>query len=91
MKSKLSIFIFFVLLLSALLSISAYAEELRSGQGEDIQVYIEEKIVPVIMSFITSIIALVGMIKGIYDEIKKARTKNERTDDESTNNSSTQG
>lgn len=90
MKNRLSIFVFFVLLISALLSISVYAEEQEVTQSEDIQVYIEEKIVPVIMSFITSIIALIGMIKGIYDEIKKAGAKNKKTESESTNDSSTQ-
>ncbi len=62
----------FLLILAFALSLTLVisAEEATQDTGEEIRTYVEEKIVPILMGVATSIIALLGTLKGVFNALK---------------------
>lgn len=63
----------FLLILAFTLSFAPVisAEEIeQNDKGEEIRTYVEEKIVPILMGVATSIIALLGTLKGVFNALK---------------------
>ena len=77
---KLLILIFTMLLLFSLAIIS-FASEIENDSNE-IGEYVEEKIVPILMGVATSIIALLGTLKGVFNALKGLRESKDTFDKE---------
>lgn len=66
MKRLLTVLFAFALIFSLVMVTSAS----EPWQGEELRVYIEEKIVPILMGVATSIIALLGTLKCIFNALR---------------------
>ena len=62
--------VLFVLILACSFALVTSAEEATQDTGEEIRTYVEEKIVPILMGVATSIIALLGTLKGVFNALK---------------------
>lgn len=76
MKKKLTLI--FILALVFIMSLSAFASDIASG--EELKIYIEEKIIPVIAGVVTSLIALIGTLKSIFSALKQLKSAKEGFD-----------
>ncbi len=73
MKRILTILILMTILMTILM-LGVKAEELNAAsKGEELGTYIEDKIVPVIVGVVTSIIALLGTLKGLLSTLKELK------------------
>lgn len=74
MKKVITILFTIILCLAFVLAVSA--EEIKQAENEELRAYIEEKIVPVVIGVATSIVALLGTLKGLFSalrELKRAK------------------
>ena len=72
---KRLLILIFTLCVALLLVFSASAEEMeQEGNGEELKAYIEEKIVPVVVGVITSVVALIGTLKSLFSVLKELKT-----------------
>ena len=71
MKKVITILMILVLCLA--LACVASAEEITQDDNRELRVYIKEKIVPVIIGVATSIVALLGTLKGILSALKELK------------------
>ena len=96
MKKVITILMILALCL-ALVCVASAEEMEKSGQpsvvggqetegvensNEELRAYIEEKIVPILMGVATSIIALLGTLKGVFNALKGLRESKEIFDKE---------
>ena len=71
MKKVITILMILFLIVS--LALIASAEGVEQDENEELRAYIEEKIVPVIVGVATSIVALLGTLKGILSALKELK------------------
>ena len=76
MKKVLVLLFTLLLIVSFITVVSAENEE--NSNGDELRAYIEEKIVPVIVGVITSVVALLGTLKGLFSALKEL--KNAKSD-----------
>ena len=80
---KILTFIFIMLLVLALTTVAMASElETPNDKGEELKAYIEEKIVPIIMGVATSIIALLGTLKGVFNALRGLKESKDTFDRE---------
>ncbi len=66
---KILILMFTMLLIFSFATV-AFAKDVEQDTGEEIRVYVEEKIVPILMGVATSVIALLGTLKSVFSALK---------------------
>lgn len=71
MKKVITILMTIILCLA--FTVIASAEEIEQDKEQEIKIYIEEKIVPVIVGVVTSIFALLGTLKGVMNALKELK------------------
>ena len=72
MKKVITILMILIFAMSLVLVIGA-DEMTHDGNNDELRAYIEEKIVPVIIGVATSIVALLGTLKGILSALKELK------------------
>ncbi len=74
---KKGLTLIFALLLAFALSLSVFASDVGA---QELKIYLEEKIIPVIVGVVTSLIALIGTLKSIFSALKQLKTAKEGFD-----------
>ena len=69
---RISVLIFMVIIALSLVAV-AFASDIENSTREISKSYIEEKIVPILMGVATSVIALLGTLKSIFNALKSLK------------------
>ena len=75
---KKTLTLIFILALSFIMSLSVFASDAYSGQ--ELKIYLEEKIIPIIVGVVTSLVALIGTLKSIFSALKQLKSTKESFD-----------
>lgn len=75
---KKSLTLIFILALVLIMSLSVFAGDAYSGQ--ELKSYLEEKIIPIIVGVVTSLVALIGTLKSIFSALKQLKSTKESFD-----------
>lgn len=79
---KKILILLFILLIAFSFATVSVANEIEQNEDEKIREYVEEKIVPVLMGVATSIIALLGTLKGVFNALKGLKESKDTFDKE---------
>ena len=79
---KKILILLFILLFTFSLALVSFATDVAENENSELQNYVEEKIVPVIIGVATSIVALLSTLKGVFNALRGLKESKDTFDKE---------